>query len=125
MRRLVIVIGLIAFLALDCWSQGASNLARGQDEDGGVYDLTWGIGLSKYDELRALVRSFIWTRWKSHTRGRLLVTLYTLEGSPRKIKVFIETLPQGHWQISMFYDATDYPMPPFKGEPRKRTWIEF
>jgi hypothetical protein len=122
--RSILAIWIVFFLALDCWSQQSTRRDLTKYEYGGAYDLNWDLAPVKHAELKASIRSFIWTRWKEQRRSRLMVTGYTLEGSPRRIDVYIEPGVNGDWQINLVYNATDYPMPPFKGRPKKRRWAE-
>jgi hypothetical protein len=122
--RLIAAISIVLVLALNCWSQQSPRRDLTKYEDGGTYDLNWDLAPIKHAEVKATIRSFIWTRWKEQRRSRLMVSGYTLEGSPRTIDVYIEPGVSGNWQINLVYNATDYPMPPFKGRPKKRRWAE-
>jgi hypothetical protein len=61
--------------------------------------------------LQAIIREFLWTRWRHHQLAHVSIVQYTLEGLPTRTWYFIEPDERGTWRVIIEQDET---LPAFK-----------
>ncbi len=84
--------------------------AHSQTTERNLKDYKQGVSLDLKDEYvdaqktnrqLAPAREFLWDLWKSHTRGYLKRTSYTVEGNPGWCTFFVEPDSKGQWHITL------------------------
>ena len=59
------------------------------------------IDVQKTNQQLAPARKFLWDLWKSHTKGYLNRTSYSIEGNPGWCTFFIEPDSAGKWRVAL------------------------
>lgn len=103
--------------------------ARSQATHRNLKDYKQGLYLDLKDEFLdskktnqqiAPARQFLWDLWKSHTKGYLKRTSYSIEGNPGWCTFFVEPDSAGKWRVALECKAS---VCPFISEKQCRKYL--
>ena len=125
MRRQLLFVSLLvtAILYLDVRDTAAQE-TKARDlsryEDGGTVDLSWDRGGAELEGSRSKLRNFLWEHWSQHRLGRIVSTIYSLEGDPTTISFYVEPDENGAWRVATEYERYCCWFYGMEGKERKR-----
>ena len=105
---------LLALLLISVLLPNASSQTIKRD----LKDYKQGVALDLKDEFvdpqwtnlqLAPARVFLWELWKSHTKGYLRQTSYSIEGNPTWCTFFVEPDSAGRWRVTLECKASKCP----------------
>ncbi len=114
------IITLLSFGAHDSYSQETKGRDLSRYKDGGAYDLNWSRSGEEHEEMRSKLRAFLWEHWSQPRLGRIIATIYAIEGDPTTITFYVEPNESGEWQVATEYDSECCWFYGMEGKERKR-----
>jgi len=105
---------LLVLLLILVFSPSASSQKTTRDlkeyKQGVPVDLTDEyFDAQKTNQQSAPAREFLWDLWKSHTKGYVKRTTYTLEGNPGWCTFYVEPDSKGQWRITLECKSSECP----------------
>ena len=113
---MTILLGIAIQLA---YSQNVDERDLSLYEKAGRYDLKLSLSDEAQNQMGAEIRDFLWRHWKEQRRGYLSANVYTMEGDPRTVNLYIEPDGKNHWNIVAEYVGIDYPPKGVKERPKR------
>ena len=94
---------LLPFIGHAGLAQNPRDLTR--YDDGGAFDLSWGVALEDHAQMMPKLRSFLWEHWTQKRLAHVVVTLYSIEGDPTIYNLFIEPDRDHRWRVVAEYES--------------------
>jgi hypothetical protein len=116
---------LLALLLISLFLPSASSQNTTRDlkdyKQGVALDLKYEfVDVGRTNQQLAPAREFLWDLWKSHTKGYLRRTSYSIEGNPAWCTFFVEPDASGKWRVTLECKAS---VCPFKSKKKCQEYL--
>jgi len=110
---------LLLVVCASAFSQAVDKRNLKNYEDGGKFDFSWRNGPELNNEMRARLREFIWSAWKTKRPSMVEADFYSVEGDPTTNHIFIEPDKKGNWRVRIWWQMWCCALDALSKPPRK------